>query len=307
MSDSSVAAPEKKTAVAIAGMRCMATSLPHHPYDTRALQHEWVFLDRKTKALLMTVNACNRYLFVVPKVLQYKDVWGGLTFNLCRMHHVDECLVGALETTPDAVQQVVFLGAGADCRATRYADLFGSASARAFELDLPGMMQYKRECVQRIDNVQTNHISYVNCDFERQRIEEVLAQESFDSAKKSLIVWEGVTYYLTHDAIDKTMQSIAKLCSKGSLLTFDFLLKSVVDGSHPDEAGAKMMETFKDTEPLLFGIDPTGVSAFLEKYGFELHDHLTPEKLQQKYMTQADGEPFMDVKDFFHIVVARKM
>lgn len=301
--------PEKATATAIAMMRCVATSLPSpYNYDSRALTHEWHFLPFSTKILVWLVNFCNRYLFLCTP----KDTWGGLGFNLCRMQHVDRTLVDALKV--QNCKQVVFLGAGADCRATRYADLFRQCAAKAFELDLPGMMAYKKEIVKSkiVSNnpgVTADHISYHPCNFATTPVDVCLLQSTeYRPSVKTLINWEGVTYYLTAAAIDSTMRSLQKVTTKGSILTFDFLLDTVIDKSHPDTTAAQMVEAFQNKESLLWGLDPSQLEAFLSKYDFELLHHETPAILEEKYMMKrSDGKRLFPLKPFFHIAVARRM
>lgn len=295
---------EKKTALAIAAMRCIATSLPFpQNYDRRAMYQEWHFLNTISQVVVYAIACIQTYFFLV--LPRFTDTWGGLAFNLCRMQHVDRVLIESLQD--DKMEQVVFLGVGADCRSTRYANLFDKANAKAYELDLPNMIRYKIDVVKNKIQAPTDHITYVPIDFSQTKVDDVLAGTTFDPKKATFFNWEGVTYYLTTDAIDQTMTSIAKLAAPGSTLTFDFLLQSVIDGSHPSEKAAKMMEAFKNTEPLLWGLNPDTLGTFLSKYGFEVVEHLSPQVLQNKYMLTPRGMPLMNVQDLFHIVTARKV
>lgn len=71
---------------------------------------------------------------------------------------------------------------------------------------------------------------WVPCDFEHDTLREKLLDSGFDPARPSLIVWLGVTAYLTRDALDATLADLASLCAPGSRLVFDYLDTNVVAG-----------------------------------------------------------------------------
>lgn len=319
MTPPSSAEREKYTASVMAAIRCMAaTSLPPpQQYDTRVMDHEYHFLSWKLQILIAVARFVNTYICSLPKLVPSKKS-GGLFFSICRMHHGDELLVDALQK--HHIEQVVFLGIGADCRSTRYATEFLAAGAKSFEVDLPGMQHVREQILSRHIFGDANrlgrpllpskaHIISVACNFEQDKIDDLLlSQTQFDVSKKSLVIWEGVAVYLTKKAMDTTMRSISALCAPGSLFTFDFMLESIVDGKHPDEEARAMVRRFaQNGEPLLWGLDPDKLEAFLGSYEFDVVDHGTPEKLQERYLMQSDGvTPFVPLNDYFHLVVAQK-
>jgi methyltransferase (TIGR00027 family) len=290
---------EKKTAIGIAWLRCYYGRLPEpQRYDQKVFDHELHFLPLADQLILRFLPFLRR-----PDLLD--PGWGGLAFNLCRAHVVDNTLVDAVGK---GFKQVVLLGAGADCRATRHAALLQAQGVKVFELDLPNMVAYKKRIVtEKIWHGPglPEHITYVPIDFNNEAIDEALLANGFDPELPSVFNWEGVSYYLPPESVDATMAAVARVAAPGSLLLYDYLLDSVVDGSHPHKAAKLMMDAFKSTEPLIFGLNPAEVERFTQDRGFEVVEHLQADDLQRRFLMKGDGHtPYIKASQFFHIVVA---
>jgi len=117
----------------------------------------------------------------------------------------------------DAMQQVVFLGAGCDTRAFKFCQRDGLA---VFELDQAKTQQVKVEALGRA-GLNSDFITFVPVDFAEERWYERLLESGFDSSKKTLFLWEGVTLYLHEADVMASLQSIAKISAPGSILACD--------------------------------------------------------------------------------------
>lgn len=53
----------------------------------------------------------------------------------------------------------------------------------------------------------------------------------YDPNLKTIFLWEGVTYYLSQNNVDATLACIRSLSPRGSLVSFDFLWQSDLEGS----------------------------------------------------------------------------
>ncbi len=140
----------------------------------------------------------------------------GLTYHVAlRTRAIDDALHEALAL---GVAQVVVLGAGLDARAER---LDALAGARVFEVDHPSTHRYKAERL-RLAGAPARGVTRVAIDFERDRLDEALLRAGLDPAARSFWIWEGVTVYLTPDAIAATLAAVGALSSPGTRLAVTY-------------------------------------------------------------------------------------
>ena len=80
-----------------------------------------------------------------------------------------------------------------------------------------------------------------------------------------MFLWEGVTQYLSSEAVDKTFSAIHQAARQGDTLVFTYVDESVVRGEHDrfPEAARWLHGTDKRGEPWIFGLSPA-----------DLHDYL---------------------------------
>jgi methyltransferase (TIGR00027 family) len=142
----------------------------------------------------------------------------GLTHHVAlRTRAIDDALHEAVAL---GVTQVVVLGAGLDARAERLDALVG---ARVFEVDHPSTHRYKEERLQRAGvRRRVAGVARVPIDFERDRLDEALRRAGLDPAARSFWIWEGVTVYLTPEAIAATLQAVGALSPAGSRIAVTY-------------------------------------------------------------------------------------
>jgi len=148
--------------------------------------------------------------------------------------------------------QAVLLGAGLDTRAVRLA----SAGLRWFEVDHPASQAIKLGKLAELSGYPIDAATYVRCDFERDDFLDCLVAAGFDPAEPALIVWEGVTPYLSEPAIRATLARVAAGCHEETVLIFDHLEKRLVAGrtGQADDAALNDMVASLG-EPFVFGIN----------------------------------------------------
>ena len=124
-------------------------------------------------------------------------------------------------------------------------------------------------------------LHFVPINFNKENLSEVLINAGFKMNKKTLFIWEGVTEYLTPEAVDSTLDFIRK--NSGNTVAFNYIYKSVVDGTC-EYYGAKevVKAASKSNEPYQFGIEEGKIGKFLNDRGFEVVSHHTAEKLEKK-------------------------
>ena len=117
--------------------------------------------------------------------------------------------------------QWVLLGAGLDTFAWRHPE---HAAVPQFELDHPDTQAHKRAEIQRLGLHAPEGHRFVPIDFERTSIPDALASAGFDRAIPAVFAWLGVTYYLTRDAITRTLMDVAAIAAPGSAMVCDYRL-----------------------------------------------------------------------------------
>ena len=189
---------------------------------------------------------------------------GVMGFLTVRERHIDEYLKACLA---EGVEQVVILGAGFDARAYRF-DEFKNG-VRVFEVDHPASQRSKIEQVTKIFGQLPGYITYVPVDFNTQTLEQRLPECGYAEQRKSLFIWQGVTQYLTPQAVDATLAFIAKHSDPGSAVIFDYMYPTLLDGTIKRGEVSNMRDKgWVSGETMVFGIPEGQVTAFLEQRGY---------------------------------------
>jgi methyltransferase (TIGR00027 family) len=234
-----------------------------------------------------------RFLIRVPPLRAIALLWAerelaGLPlFITARTKHLDAIVLGELR---GGIKQVAILGAGADTRAYRFGPQYPEVAF--VEVDHPATSAWKQDRVRRVFGPTA--VRYAPIDFHSQK----LADAFGDLSVPTLFVWEGVTPYLTAEAIDETLATITRF-APGSSVAFDYVYRSA--------DGASKLQAYlaRHNEPLLFGLDPDQVEDFLAKRGLELVSNATAEDLVREHLTGSDGRPIGTSLEYSGIAHAR--
>ena len=125
----------------------------------------------------------------------------------------------------DGVEQYVILGAGYDSRAHR---LELPSSLKIFEVDQPEVSDRKLSRLpKKIPN--SENITYVSVDFSNQSLTEQLIKEGFDQTKSTIFTLEGVSQYITREALNSTIKEIAMLSQKAPSVFFLSYVNELLD------------------------------------------------------------------------------
>ena len=188
---------------------------------------------------------------------------GVMGFLAVRERHVDEFLKMQIQA---GTEQVVILGAGLDARAYRFEEL---KKICVFEVDHPASQASKIEKVKQIFGDLPAHVTYVPIDFNAQTLEARLPESGYDESHKTLFIWQGVTQYLTPEAVDSTLAFITNYSPSGSSVIFDYMYPTLLDGTvRRGEVANMRSRRWASGEMLVFGISEGAVKDFLEKRGF---------------------------------------
>ncbi|WP_207217570.1 MULTISPECIES: SAM-dependent methyltransferase [Sorangium] len=147
-----------------------------------------------------------------------------------RTRAIDDAL---REAAARGTSQLVVLGAGLDSRAMRLPELAG---VQVFEVDHPSTQRDKVERLASLargdgsaagapgaaPELKARGLARVPVDFERDRLDEALLAAGFRPAEPTFWIWEGVTVYLTREAIEATLRLTAALSAPGSRIALTY-------------------------------------------------------------------------------------
>jgi methyltransferase (TIGR00027 family) len=235
-------------------------ALPFLPAGQRAIVHamRWPLLRR------LTIAAGER---TVP---------GSWALIACRKRYIDDKLDGALGD----INAVVVLGAGMDTRAYRLAR---RSDIPVFEVDLPINIERKRAAVGRAIGAIPASVHLVPLDFERDDLMGMLTAHGYRADARTFFIWEGVTQYLTEEAVRATLDAVRD-APTGSRLVFTYVRKDFIDGVNMYDA-AILYKRFRQRQQVWrFGLHPDDVSAFIAEYGWRLVEQAGPDYFLRSYI-----------------------
>jgi len=221
-------------------------------------------------------------------------------YVLARTKLLDDIFLDALKSN---FSQIVLLGAGMDTRALRFKSR--NAGTKIFELDIQSTQQPKMEILNRKGVVLPEELVFVPIDFNRQSLSEVLPAAGYEGNQRSLFLWEGVTMYLTSDAVDSTLAFIRDSGAEGSMVVFDYIYASVLRQENRYYGEKEIFERVsKAGEGWTFGIEEGEIEGFLSERGFRVISHQTPADLEKAYLTADDGTFLGHINGTHCIVIA---
>lgn len=242
----------------------------------------------------------SRQLFKLFSRLYFSK--GLYEYVIARTKHFDSVFAQALEQRFD---QILIFGAGYDSRALRFNDL--NRGTAIFELDSPVTQQEKQKVYQSKKLNIPNKLIFVPIDFNKEKLGDKIRQAGFIAGKKSLFLLEGVTMYLSKDAIEGTFRFIADVSGAESMLVFDFIFGGVLrkENKYYGEKGM-YKRVAKVGEGWSFALEEEEVEGFLGKYGFALKDYRRSSELEDAYFRNSKGQVVGRVNGTHAIITAIK-
>jgi methyltransferase (TIGR00027 family) len=191
---------------------------------------------------------------------------GVFVYIPCRTAYVDRAV---REARAAGIDQVVVLGAGYDSRAWRLA----GGGVRFYELDHPHTQRRKRAL---LDRVAGEPPAMAPVDFESDDLAAALSAVGFDRGRPALLIWEGVTMFLSPRAVRATLAELRDLAAPGSRLVCDF------NYPRPRTLGCSAAGALG--EPCRFAADPGDATAQLDAAGFAAIDTAGPDQLRDRFL-----------------------
>jgi methyltransferase (TIGR00027 family) len=222
-------------------------------------------------------------------------------YMMARTAHFDAVFVDALK---NKVPQIVFLGAGYDTRAYRFAGL--NTATKIFELDIAPTQNRKKKCLKKAPITAQQQVILTPIDFNKETLGHVLERVGYDNTQKTLFLWEGVSYYLEAESVAATLAFIARTTHPENVIVFDYVV-SVAEGNHDLFGADEFLQTMKDRhghEALMFAIPEGETAVYLAQQGLKMVFHLENKEIENTYLLNEDGALIGNITGLFRFVSA---
>ena len=198
---------------------------------------------------------------------------------ISRTRFVDELVE---KCSRDGIEQYVILGAGYDSRAHRL-DL--SPSIKIFEVDQKDVQDRKLSKLP-IEVPNFENVTYVSVDFSNQSLAEQLLNAGFDQSKSTVFTLEGVSQYVSKDALISTIKEV-QILSKDSESIFFLSYVNELLSKNPEacfgkgyrnpEKKATLIQSLSEKagEPWISLYSDEEIENLLALNGFSVEENLT--------------------------------
>ena len=221
---------------------------------------------------------------------------GARTSGVARTRAIDDLTIEALS---NGTKQIVLLGAGFDSRPYR---LNGMESAIIYEVDHPATSSRKQAIVRRFSVRTPANVKFVPMDFDKDDLGTELSGAGFKSSLSTFIIWEGVSNYLTSEAVDKTFLWCGGASAAGKVV-FTYIDQEVLTNPRSFYGTARISDLLEGVgEKWTFGMDPSELGHYLERMHLKLENDYNAIQYREKYFASESVK--MKGYEFYHVAVA---
>jgi methyltransferase (TIGR00027 family) len=208
---------------------------------------------------------------------------------IARTKFIDELIQ---KSAVNGTEQYVILGAGYDSRAHR---LELPSSLKIFEVDQPEVSDNKLAKLPK-ELPNSDNVTYVNIDFSYQSLTEQLIVAGFDQKKSAIFTLEGVSQYITKEAVSSTIKELASLTRDTNSIFFMSYVDELLDKNpeacfgegYPNPAKkASLIKglSAKVGEPWISFYNGAEIEDLLSQNGYSIEENVTLEDLNSLYFS----------------------
>lgn len=221
----------------------------------------------------LTRSAALRRAMMAASERSAPGLWASI---VCRKRFIDERLSDPLNDT----DTVIVLGAGLDTRASRIAR---HSDLPVFEVDQQVNIDRKAAVLRRVLGTPPASVHLVPVDFEHDPLIPALESRGYHRDHRAFVIWEGVTQYLTPDAVRSTLAQLGDI-APGSRLVFTYIRQDFIDGSNTYGAD-RLYRRFRTSRQVWkSGLVPEQVADLLAGYGWRLVEQAGPSYFRDLYI-----------------------
>ena len=232
---------------------------------------------------------------LVHKII-HRKIPGALSSGLARTRYIDDLLQYAIN---NGAQQVLILGAGFDTRGLRLGFL---RNVTVIEIDHPNTSSYKVRVLKKSLSKLPDNILYYQLDLNKESLDDMISWNPIDLTKRTAIIWEGVTNYLSAPAIDNVFRFLSRFAG-GSYVIFTYVHRMVLDNPQLFYGAEKLLQDLeKIEERWTFGFRPEDLKQFLHKFNWALLEDKGAVEYRRKYMPRNTEKGY----EFYRVAFAKK-
>jgi methyltransferase (TIGR00027 family) len=221
---------------------------------------------------------------------KHKKLIGMFEYSIARTQYFDAIFINALKKN---IPQIVILGAGYDTRAYRFANQ--NNKTKIIELDAVTTQNRKKQYFKKAKITIPDNVELVPIDFNKESLEDVLGKTAYENNKKTLFIWEGVTYYLEPDSVNTTLEFVKNNSHKESIIAFDYSI-SIPPKEKSNFYGVKELHDYMakkvPNERGKFSLEDGKVEFFLKQRGFKILEHMNNIEIENNFLKNEDGSLF---------------
>lgn len=206
---------------------------------------------------------------------------------ISRTKFIDELIE---KSAVNGIEQYIILGAGYDSRAHR---LELPSSLKIFEVDQPEVSDNKLAKLPK-ELPNSENVTYVNIDFSYQSLTAQLIDAGFDQKQSTIFTLEGVSQYITKEAVSSTIKELASLTKDANSIFFMSYVDELLDknpeacfgkGYTSPEKKANLIKSLsaKVGEPWISFYSREEIESLLFQNGYSVEENLTLEDLNFLY------------------------
>jgi methyltransferase (TIGR00027 family) len=265
-----------ETAVAVASLRALSNYESDDKFNCCDNYAE-LFLPDEKRIPLKDSKIRETIKKAIPK--------GMFEYVISRTKYFDAVFIEAVKRN---IGQVVFLGAGFDSRPYRFNELLDNTMI--FEVDTDATQKYKKTLLTN----SFKNIEYVSHNFEDEYLFDKLKKYGYKQSDKTLFLWEGVSFYLTKEAVFKMLKGIRENSGSGSMICFDFqTMKSIEE----------LIKTGLKEESIKFGIEEGKIDEFVSSNKYKIIEHLNSKEIEQRFMKKENGDLFGEIAPIMNFIL----
>ena len=138
------------------------------------------------------------------------------------------------------------------------------------------------------------NIEYISHNFEDDNLFDKLRKYGYKQSAKTLFLWEGVSFYLTKEAVSKMLKDIKENSTSGSMICFDFQTMKSIE---------KLIMTGLNEESIKFGIEEGKINEFVSCNEYKIIEHLNSKALEHRFMKKETGDLFGEIAPIMNFIL----
>lgn len=112
----------------------------------------------------------------------------------------------------------------------------------------------------------------------------VFSYLSIDQHKNTLIIWEGVTYFLDESTIIEILNNLNEYFTNELEIILDYAYRDYINGNLSYYGASELNRELKEiNEPHLFGLEQNKLDGFFNALGYKVDENSKAEDLENEF------------------------